>query len=68
MARAVGAPKATGWDAAPRNVAIGTPEISPLNQASGYAAFANGGTAVQNHVVKEVQDANGQVVYKAEPK
>ncbi|GAA1832754.1 transglycosylase domain-containing protein [Microlunatus capsulatus] len=68
VARAAGAPKATGWDAAPRNIPIGTPEVSPLNMASGYATFANDGTAVQNHVVKEVEDADGKVIYKAEPK
>ena len=68
MARAAGAPKAEGWDAAPRNIPIGTPEVSPLNQASAYATFANDGTAVQNHVVKEVQDADGKVLYKADPK
>jgi len=67
MARATGAPKATGWDAAPRNIPIGTPEVSPLDMASGYATFANDGTAVQNHVVKEVQDAAGQVIYQADP-
>ena len=67
VAQAAGAPKATGWDAAPRNIAIGTPEVSPLNQASGYGTFANDGTAVANHVVKEVQDANGKVLYKAAP-
>ena len=46
VARAAGAPKATGWDVAPRNIPIGTPEVSPLNQASAYATFANDGTAV----------------------
>ncbi len=68
VARDTGAPKATGWDAAVRNIPIGTPEISPLNQASGYAAFANNGTAVQNHVVKKVEDVDGKVVYEADPK
>ena len=68
VARAAGAPKAEGWDAAPRNIPIGTPEVSPLNQASAYATFANDGTAVQNHVVKEVQNADGKVLYKADPK
>jgi membrane peptidoglycan carboxypeptidase len=68
VARAAGAPKTTGWDAAPRNIPIGTPEVSPLNQAAGYATFANGGVHVAEHVVKEVRDAQGNVVYKADPK
>ena len=45
LAEAAGAPKSRGWDAAPRNIPIGTPEVSPLNQASAYATFANDGTA-----------------------
>jgi membrane peptidoglycan carboxypeptidase len=68
VAEAAGAPKTRGWDAAPRNIPIGTPEVSPLNQASAYATFANDGTAVADHVVREVQDANGKVLYKADPK
>jgi membrane peptidoglycan carboxypeptidase len=65
LAEAAGVPKSRGWDAAPRNIPIGTPEVSPLNQASAYATFANDGTHVADHVVKEVRDADGNVVYKA---
>lgn len=68
IAEDAGAPKGQGWDAQPRNIPIGTPEVSPLNQASAYATFANDGTAVADHVVREVQDANGKVIYKADPK
>ena len=68
IAEKAGAPKTRGWDAAERNIPIGTPEVSALNQASAYATFANGGTHVAPHVVKEVLDAEGDVLYKAEPK
>ena len=51
MAEAVGAPKGAGWDNNSR-VALGTAEVSPLDQASAYATFANDGTHVANHVVK----------------
>jgi membrane peptidoglycan carboxypeptidase len=68
IARKAGAPKTRGWDADERNVPIGTPEVSPLNQASAYASFANGGMHVAPHVVKEVKDADGNVLYKADPK
>ena len=67
VAEAAGAPKTRGWDAAERNIPIGTPEVSPLDQASGYATFANGGVHVANHVVKQVADAAGTVIYKATP-
>jgi membrane peptidoglycan carboxypeptidase len=68
IAKKAGAPKTRGWDADARNIPIGTPEVSPLNQASAYASFANGGMHVTPHVVKEVQDADGNVLYKAAPK
>jgi membrane peptidoglycan carboxypeptidase len=67
IAEKAGAPRTRGWDAAERNIPIGTPEVSPLNQASAYATFANGGTHVAPHVVKEVKDADGNVLYKADP-
>ncbi|GAB2592196.1 transglycosylase domain-containing protein [Microlunatus antarcticus] len=67
IAEKAGAPKTRGWDAAERNIPIGTPEVSPLNQASAYATFANGGVHVAPHVVKEVKDADGNVLYKAAP-
>ncbi len=68
IAEKAGAPETRGWDTAERNVPIGTPEVSPLDQASAYASFANGGTHVAPHVVKEVTDADGTVLYKADPK
>ncbi len=66
MAEAVGAPKGAGWDASSR-VALGTAEVSPLAQAGAYATFANEGTHVANHVVREVRDANDQIIYQAAP-
>ncbi len=65
-AEAAGAPKGAGWDANDR-IALGTAEVSPLNQANAYATYANDGTAVADHVVTEVKDATGAVVYKADP-
>ncbi len=64
MAEAAGAPRGPGWDANSR-VPLGTAEVSPLAQASAYATFANDGVAVPDHVVREVRDADGKVVYKA---
>ncbi|MDN5763987.1 MAG: penicillin-binding protein, partial [Microlunatus sp.] len=63
-AEAVGAPKGAGWDLNSR-IALGTAEVSPLDQANAYATFANDGTRVAPHVVKEVADANGTVIYRA---
>jgi len=66
MAEAAGAPKGPGWDENSR-IALGTAEVSPLNQANAYATFANDGTYVAPHVVKEVTDSSGKVLYQAEP-
>jgi membrane peptidoglycan carboxypeptidase len=66
VAVAAGAPEGAGWDLNSR-IALGTAEVSPLNQANAYATFANDGTYVAPHVVKEVTDASGKVVYKAAP-
>jgi membrane peptidoglycan carboxypeptidase len=66
MAEAVGAPQGAGWDLNSR-IALGTAEVSPLNQANAYATFANDGTYVAPHVVKEVTDGDGKVLYKANP-
>jgi membrane peptidoglycan carboxypeptidase len=64
MARAAGAPKGPGWDNNDR-IPLGTAEVSPLAQASAYATFANDGVAVPNHVVREVRDRKGRVIYEA---
>jgi membrane peptidoglycan carboxypeptidase len=66
MARAVGAPRGAGWDKTSR-LPLGTAEVSPLAQATAYATFANDGVAVSNHVVSEVQDRRGRVIYQANP-
>ncbi|NVI85898.1 penicillin-binding transpeptidase domain-containing protein [Actinomadura sp. BRA 177] len=43
-------------------VALGIPDVAAVTQAAGYAAFANGGTAVVPHLVTKVVDANGRRV------
>ncbi|CAA9383662.1 MAG: Multimodular transpeptidase-transglycosylase [uncultured Propionibacteriaceae bacterium] len=66
MAEAAGAPKGDGWELNSR-IPLGAAEVSPLNQAGAYATYANEGVAVDNHVVKEVRDRNGKLLYKANP-
>ncbi|GAA1856661.1 transglycosylase domain-containing protein [Actinomadura bangladeshensis] len=43
-------------------IALGIPDVSAATQAAGYAAFANGGTAVVPHLVTKVVDAKGRRV------
>jgi membrane peptidoglycan carboxypeptidase len=66
MAQAAGAPKGAGWEDNYR-IPLGTAEVSPLDQASAYATFANDGVSVPRHVVREVRDRKGNVIYQARP-
>jgi membrane peptidoglycan carboxypeptidase len=66
-AEAVGAPKGPGWDDQGDRIPLGAAEVSPLDQASAFATFANEGVHVPHHVVKEVHDASGTLIYQARP-
>jgi membrane peptidoglycan carboxypeptidase len=60
-----GLPEGDGWDRHDR-IALGMAEVSPLNQANGYATIASYGQQATPHVVREVSDASGQVLYTAD--
>lgn len=49
-------------------LALGTLQATPLEVATGFAAFANGGFKVDPYFIDRIEDANGKVVYRAEPK
>ncbi|MGD9591518.1 MAG: penicillin-binding protein 1A [Candidatus Berkiella sp.] len=49
------------------SLALGTANASPLDIATGYAAFANGGYKVTPYVVQRVVDSQNKVVYEANP-
>lgn len=44
---------------------LGTNEISIIEMAAGYSAFANLGYKVKPHFIERVEDQNGKVLYKA---
>lgn len=56
-------------DALPHNLslALGTASLSPLQLASGYAVFANGGHRVTPYFIGEVKDQGGKVIFEANP-
>lgn len=62
-----GVAKGAGWDSNNR-ISLGTAEVSPLEQAGGYATFANDGKQAANHVVAKVADLNGKTLYENKPK
>lgn len=53
----------------PRNetLALGSASLTPLEVATGFAVFANGGFLVQPYVVDKVLDAQDQLVFKHQP-
>ena len=48
-------------------LALGTAELSPLQVAIGYSAFANGGYKVSAYSIDRVEDASGKVLQEASP-
>ena len=48
-------------------LALGTAELSPLQVAIGYAAFANGGFKVSPYFIDRIEDAGGKVLQQATP-
>jgi penicillin-binding protein 1A len=54
----------------PRNftLALGTQSVSPLQMATGFAVFANGGFKVDPYYISRIEDSTGKAVYEANPK
>ncbi|MBI3945367.1 MAG: penicillin-binding protein 1A [Armatimonadetes bacterium] len=50
------------------SVAIGTSEVTPLELTAAYAAFANGGHRVAPLAILRVEDRDGHVLWRAEPR
>ena len=61
-----------GFDkrALPQNLtlALGTLQATPLEMATGYAVFANGGFRVEPYFIDRIENAAGQVVWRAAPR
>jgi penicillin-binding protein 1A len=49
-------------------LALGTLEATPLDVAAGYAVFANGGYRVAPYFIDRIEDAAGDVVWRAAPR
>jgi penicillin-binding protein 1A len=49
-------------------MALGAIELSPLEQATGYCAFANGGLRPTRQLVRRIEDYEGRIVASFEPK
>jgi len=49
------------------SIALGTPSLTPLEIARGYAVFANGGFRVEPWLIDEVRDRDGALLFKENP-
>ena len=49
-------------------LALGTVQATPLQIATGYATFANGGYRVKPFYIDRIENASGEVVYRAAPR
>ncbi len=45
-------------------MALGAVEVSPIDMANAYAAFANGGRRVQAHGISRIRTPQGRVIYQ----
>jgi penicillin-binding protein 1A len=50
------------------SLALGTVNATPLQLAAGYSVFANGGFKIVPHYIERIENAAGEVVYRAAPK
>lgn len=57
-------------DEIPNNetLALGSASFTPLEVATGYAVFANGGFLVEPYFIERIEDSFGNVVFQAAPK
>ncbi len=48
--------------------ALGTAQLTPLEMATGFAVFANGGSRVSSYLVERIYAADGSILKQAEPR
>jgi len=56
-------------DELPHNesLALGSASLTPLEVVTGFATFANGGFLVDPYLIERIEDAEGEVIYQANP-
>ncbi|RYZ90069.1 MAG: peptidase, partial [Moraxellaceae bacterium] len=50
------------------SLALGAHALTPMQMATAYAAFANGGFKIDPYLVTRIEDSKGDIVYHANPK
>lgn len=49
-------------------LALGAHALTPMQMATAYAAFANGGFKIDPYLISRIENAKGEVVFEANPK
>ncbi|HEX2238798.1 MAG TPA: penicillin-binding protein 1A [Gammaproteobacteria bacterium] len=49
------------------SLALGSGSVTPLELATGYAVFANGGYRVEPYLIQRIENTGNHVIYKADP-
>lgn len=49
------------------SLALGTATLTPMEIATGWTAFANGGHKIEPYLIERIEDRDGKVVFKANP-
>ncbi len=50
------------------SLALGSATVTPLEMATGYAVFANGGYQVSPYLINHISNSNGKIIYQANPR
>ena len=48
-------------------LALGSGSVSPLELATGYAVFANGGYHIEPFVIEQIENIKGEILYRSSP-
>lgn len=53
----------------PRNesLALGSASLTPLEVATGFATFANGGFLIKPYLIERIENSDGDIIYQANP-
>ena len=48
-------------------LALGSASLTPLEVATGFAAFANGGFLIEPYLIERIENSDGEIIYQANP-
>ena len=48
-------------------LSLGTGSATPLEMATAYSSFANGGYKIESHFIRRIMDKNDNVIFEADP-